>query len=73
MKFWRQAACPSHSCPVSAEPLEREGLSKQEVHHPDADVSLISAKPFWASFPKTFHHTALRYENEFCIFSTQSP
>lgn len=28
----------------------REGLSKQEVHHPDADVSLISAKPFRASF-----------------------
>lgn len=30
----------------------REGLSKQEVHHPDADVSLISAKPFWAPFPQ---------------------
>lgn len=37
----------------------REGLSKQEVHHPDVDVSLISAKPSWASFPKTFHHSSL--------------
>lgn len=50
----------------------RKGLSKQEVHHPDSDVSLISAKPFWASSPK-HSTTALRYKNEFCIFFTQLP